>query len=105
GAAEAFAAAKGLDPNVQLDADLASDDTRATFASAAGAAPAELPADEPLPEASVPTASTSAVAPGALPPPAGVPGDMICSPQGAPLGLNVPVPMSCSSGANIAEAF
>ncbi len=104
GAADAFSQAKGLDPGIQLDGDLASEETKATFASAAGsssaaaAAPADMPALPPEP------ASTGA-APGPAPPPAGAPGDMLCSPQGAPIGLNMPIPISCTSNANIAEGF
>lgn len=107
GAGEAFSAAKGLDPNVQLDADLASEETKATFSSAAGsAAPSEVPPMEQPAEEPVSGAPSSAgIPPGALPPPAGVPGEMICSPQGAPIGINMSIPMSCSSETKIAEAF
>src|SRR5690606_1173543 len=73
GAGEAFSAAKGLDPNVQLDADLASEETKATFSSAAGsAAPSEVPPMEQPAEEPVSGAPSSAgIPPGALPPPAG----------------------------------
>jgi hypothetical protein len=101
GAAEAFSMAKGLDPNVQLDSDLASDETRATFQNATGSGGGEPVAEEPTPMA----APVAAAGPGALPPPSGVPGNMICSPQGAPIGVGMPVPMSCSSDQDIADGF
>ncbi len=106
GAADAFAQAKGIDPSVQLDADLASEETKVTFDSAAGSAPAEETYEEPadMPEMPEETAS-SAAPPGPAPPPAGSPGDMLCSPQGAPIGINMPIPVSCTSNASVAEGF
>lgn len=103
GAAEAFATAKGIDPGVQLDAALATPETKQTFESTAGgsATPDPGPSDFPEP-APIPSGGP---APGAAPPPAGVPGDMLCSPQGAPIGTNMPIPVSCSSDADVAEGF
>lgn len=103
GAAEAFSNAKGLDSGVQLDADLASEETKATFQSAQGSAPEEEAEPEQTFEEPAPMAATGA--PGALPPDTGVPGDMICSPQGAAITTDVPVPISCSSDASVSEGF
>src|SRR5690606_15023240 len=81
---------------VQLDAALATPETKATFdGTAGGAAPAPTP---------TPT-QTSTPAPGAAPPPVGVPGDMLCSPQGADIQTNMPIPISCSSDAAVTEGF
>lgn len=101
GAAEAFSQAKAQDPNVSLDADLASDETKATFAgTSAGEAPAvETKAAAPA------VVATQTTAPGAAPPPSGSPGDMLCSPQGATIGTNMPIPVSCSSNADVSEGF
>ncbi len=102
GAAEAFAAAKSFDPGVQLDAALATPETKQTFDSAAGGAAPADPGPSDFPE---PGPIPSGTAPGAAPPPAGVPGDMLCSPQGAPIGTNMPIPVSCSTDADAAEGF
>jgi len=106
GAADAFAQAKALDPNVALDNDLASEETKSTFASSSGsgaAAAAATATEEPTPEPAAAPATTPA--PGPAPPPAGSPGDMLCSPQGATIGLNMPIPVSCTSNADTAEGF
>ncbi len=100
GAAQAFAAAKGFDPAVTLDADLASPETKETFDAAQGDSSAAPVAAIPVEDTAMATS-----APGALPPPAGSPGDMLCSPQGEPIGVNMPIPLSCTSDANVAEGF
>lgn len=103
GAAQAFATAKGFDPSVQLDSALATPETKETFDSTAGGS---APADAPQSNFEEPAAAASpGEAPGALPPPAGIPGDMLCSPQGAPIGTNMPIPISCSTNANATEGF
>lgn len=98
GAADAFAAAKGLDPAVTLDTELATPETKTTFDGTAGssAAPAIAP---------VAVATSSAPPPGAAPPPPGVPGDMLCSPQGSPIQTGMPIPISCTSDAAVASGF
>lgn len=100
GAAEAFATAKGIDPSVKLDEALATPETKTTFEGAAGSASSS----EPDPVAD-PMPMDSGSAPGAAPPPAGVPGDMLCSPQGADIQTNMPIPISCSSDAAVVEGF
>ncbi len=97
GAAEAFAAAKGLDPAVSLDTELATPETKATFdGTSGGAAPVYTP-----PPVTTPTGPP----PGAAPPPPGVPGDMLCSPQGSPIQTGMPIPISCTSDAPVASGF
>jgi len=91
GASEAFATAQSIDPKVQLDRDLASPETQATFDSLAGggsAAPAAATATPPPP-----------VAPG------GVPGDMSCTLEsGTTIATRMPIPLSCTSDADAESA-
>lgn len=99
GAAEAFATAKGIDPSIRLDEALATPETKATFEATVGSGGGPSPSPSPSPSHS------SGPAPGAAPPPAGVPGDMLCSPQGADIQTNMPIPISCSSDAAVTEGF
>lgn len=94
GAADAFAQAKAIDPGVVLDSELATSETQQTFDGTQGGTSSGPPPGPALP------ASESAA-----PPPSGVPGDMICSPQGSAIQTSVPIPISCTSDANVAAGF
>jgi hypothetical protein len=87
GASEAFATAQSVDPKVQLDRDLASPETQATFDSLTGN--------------STPASTTSAppvAGPPPVVPPGGVPGDMNCSLEsGTTIATRMPIPLSCTS--------
>jgi len=90
GASEAFATAQSIDPNVQLDRDLASPETQATFDSLSGTAPP-------------PTTTTSA--PPAVLDAGEIPGDMNCNlDQGVRVTSRMPIPISCTTNASATEA-
>ncbi len=103
GAAEAFAMAKGIDPNVTLDEALATPETKTTFDSTAGGQVAAPVATAPVAAAPV-AAAAGAGSPATLPPPE-VPGDMICGPQGVAVQTGMPIPFSCTSDAEVASGF
>jgi len=106
GAKEAFSTAISLDPNVKLDNDLASAETKAAFAeiggSGGGATVAPPPGGgediggEEVPEAG---AGAAAAAGGGQ-----VPGGMVCTPDATEMQTRRPVPVSCSSEAGPASA-
>ncbi len=82
GAGEAFATAKAFDPGVQLDAAIATPETKATF-DATGGGSAAAPAETPV--ATAPAAAEA------------VPGDMDCTPTVRELETNRPLPVSCTT--------
>lgn len=97
GAQEAFGQALATDPDVKLDAALATPETKATFdaasagAGAGGAAEDDAEAGEPAEEDD-----------GALPAGAGderpkIPGNMDCTPVIAQVETRRPIPLSCST--------
>jgi len=95
GATEAFATAKGIDPNVRLDEGLATPDTKAAFDSTPGGSGA--------PAAAAPAAAAAAAPPPSLP--AGdVPGDMLCTPEVTEVATRMPIPISCQSALNPVSA-
>ncbi|HSC87412.1 MAG TPA: hypothetical protein VLC09_09095, partial [Polyangiaceae bacterium] len=94
GAKEAFVTAKGLDPAVKLDRDLASPETAATFdAVPGGTAPA------PVAAAPVAAAPVAAAAGGDE-----IPGDMVCTPEVRDIQTRMPIPVSCTSAAETTSA-
>lgn len=88
GAKEAFVTAKALDPSVQLDRDLASPETQATF----DAVPGGTAAPTPTPGPAVPAGSEE------------IPGDMVCTPDLTDIQTRMPIPVSCTSQADVASA-
>jgi hypothetical protein len=84
-AAEAFAQAKALDPNVKLDEALATPETKATFDATAGGAAAPVAA---APVAAAPVAAAAR---------ADVAGDMVCTPEASELQTRMPLPISCTT--------
>lgn len=92
GAKEAFVTAKGIDPAVQLDREIASPETQATFDAVPGGTGTPAPGPGP-------------VAPPVEPAPTGeVPGDMVCTPEARDIQTRMPIPVSCSSQAQVASA-
>lgn len=91
GASEAFATSQSLDPQVQLDRDLASPETQATFDSLKGTAP--------------PPTTTAAAAPPPVLAAGEIPGDMNCDlQQGVQIATRMPIPISCTSNASATSA-
>lgn len=91
GASEAFATAQSIDPQVQLDRDLASPETQATFDSLKGTAP--------------PPATSAAAAPPPVLAAGEISGDMNCDlEQGVQVSTRMPIPISCTSNASATTA-
>jgi hypothetical protein len=81
GAKDAFQKAVAADPNVKLDTVLATPETQATFAAAAGGAAAAEPAPAPAPTP-------------AAPPPGG---GLTCTPAVTTVETRRPIPVQCST--------
>lgn len=81
GAAEAFSTAKSIDPNVKLDTELATPETKETFEKITGTV------------ASAPIATAS----GGGGDEEAVPGEMVCTPDVRELRTRQPLPISCTT--------
>ncbi len=90
-AADAFNKAKAADPSVQLDTELATPETLATFERIVGSTGASAPV------ATAPAASTGGGD-------EAVPGDMVCSPEVREMETRRPLPISCATSEDAASA-
>jgi hypothetical protein len=94
GAAEAFTTAKSIDPNVKLDVELATPETKTTFESIVGTA--GVAAAPSAPDATAPAETGGGEE--------AVPGDMVCSPEVREMETRRPLPISCATAEDAAAA-
>jgi hypothetical protein len=100
GAQEAFATAVSTDPNVKLDADLASPETKASFEAAGGGGSGS---------GGAPAGGSGGGGGGGKPPKpeAGdedAPGNMKCTPENRTIQTNYPIPVSCTTDEDATSA-